>query len=219
MNVGVPAYEQVTDIIREKIISGAIPPNTRLTILEVAKEFGVSQMPVREAFQCLQGEGLLKVVPHKGACVLALDPIRVRSFYLIRSVIEGLLARQSVHTMTDSTLETLKKINDQFKTAVENNNLKKITSLNKKFHKSLYRCGEIPEAFDVYKRYEGLLTTLRHKHGFNRKRLEGMVVEHSEILDAVSSKDGSGVENLVKIHIEKAMTDILSSLEGGEMKH
>jgi DNA-binding GntR family transcriptional regulator len=210
MNVGVPAYEQVTDIIRGQIISGEIPSDTRLTILAVAKKFGVSQMPVREAFQCLQGEGLLKVVAHKGAYVLALDPDRIRSFYLIRSVVEGLLARQSVHHMTDPILEKLKKINIQFKAAVENNNLKKITSLNKEFHKNLYRCAEIPEAFDVYERYEGLLTTLRHKYGFHRKRLEGMVVEHSVILDAISSKDGPGVENLVKIHIEKAMDDTLS---------
>ena len=110
MNVGVPAYEQVTDILRDKIISGAISSNTRLTILDVAKKFGVSQMPVREAFQCLQGEGLLKVVAHKGAYVLALDTTRVRSFYLIRSVVEGLLARQSVHTMTVPILEELNQI-------------------------------------------------------------------------------------------------------------
>lgn len=213
MNVGVPAYEQVTDIIREKIISGAIPPNTRLTILEVAKKFGVSQMPVREAFQCLQGEGLLKVVPHKGAYVLSLDPTRIRSFYLIRSVVEGLLARLSVDHVTDATLEMLNQINNQFLAEIEKNNLKKIISLNKAFHKSLYRCGADSEAFEVYEHYEGLLTTLRRKYGFHSERLKGMAVEHFEILKALSAKDGRQVENLVKIHIEKAMDDTLSFLE------
>jgi DNA-binding GntR family transcriptional regulator len=213
MNVGVPAYEQITDIIRGEIISGAIPPNTRLTIIEVAKKFSVSQMPVREAFQCLQGEGLLKVVPHKGACVLALDPIRVRSFYLIRSVIEGLLARQSVHLMTDPILDRLGRINEQYQAAVEKNNIKKIMSLNKDFHKSMYQCGENAEAFGIYERYEGLLTALRHKHRFNKKRLKKMPAEHSKILKALSSKDGPHVENLIRMHIEKAMGDILSFLE------
>jgi len=213
MNVGVPAYEQVTDIIRDQIISGKIPSDTRLTILEVAKKFGVSQMPVREAFQCLQGEGLLKVVAHKGAYVLALDPIRVRSFYLIRSVVEGLLARLSISNMTDSTLEKLKKINAQYKTAVEKNHIKKIMSLNKEFHKSIYLCGENSEAFGIYERYEGLLTALRHKHRFHSERLKKMPPEHSKILKALSSRDGPHVENLVKIHIEEAMGDILSFLE------
>ncbi len=213
MNISIPAYEQARDILRDEIISGTIPPDTHLTILQVAKRFGVSQMPVREAFQWLQGEGLLKVVAHKGAYVLALDPIRVRSLYLIRSVVEGLLARLSVNNITDSTLEKLNQINIKFKVEIEKNNLKKILPLNKAFHKNLYRCGEAPEAFDVYERYEGLLTTLRHKYGFNSERLKGMVVEHSEMLNALSSRDGPYVENLVKIHIEKAMGDILSFLE------
>jgi DNA-binding GntR family transcriptional regulator len=213
MNISIPAYEQARDILREEIISGKIPPDTHLTIQQVAKKFGVSQMPVREAFQWLQGEGLVKVVAHKGAHVLALDPTRVRSFYLIRSVVEGLLARLSVNNITDSTLEKLDQINNRFRAAVEKNNLKKIMPLNKEFHKSLYRCGEAPEAFDVYERYEALLTALRHKYGFNSERLEGMAVEHSEILDALSSKDGHHAENLVRIHIEKAMGDILSFLD------
>jgi len=213
MNIAVPAYEQVRDIIREEIISGVIPANTRLTILQVAKRFNVSQMPVREAFQWLQGEGLVKVIAHKGAYVLGLDPSRIRSFYLVRSVIEGLLGRLSTDNITDSILEKLNQINNRFRAQVEKNNLKKIVSLNKEFHKIMYRCAESPEAFEVYERYEGLLTTLRNKYGFHRERLKGMVVEHSGILKALSSKDAPLVENLVKIHIEKAMGDLLSFIE------
>lgn len=110
--------------------------------------------------------------------------------------------------------EKLNQINNRFRAEIEKNNLKKILPLNKAFHKNLYRCGEAPEAFDVYERSEALLTILRHKHGFNSERLKGMVVEHSEILNALSSKDGPHVENLVKIHIERAMGDLLSFLEG-----
>ena len=92
-------------------------------------------------------------------------------------------------------------------------NLKQIMSLNKAFHKNLYRYGDTQEAFDIYERYEGLLTTLRHKYGFHSKRQKEMVVEHSEILKALSSKDALRAEKLVKMHIEKAMGDILSFLD------
>ncbi len=57
MNVGLPAYEQIRDILREEIISGKIPPDTRLKKAEIADRFGVSPMPVREALQWLKGEG------------------------------------------------------------------------------------------------------------------------------------------------------------------
>jgi DNA-binding GntR family transcriptional regulator len=213
MEIGVPAYEQLRDLLREEILAGVIPPDTHLTILGVAKRFGVSHMPVREAFQWLQGEGLLKVLPHRGAYVLSLTRDYVRDIYELRGIIAGLLARQSISDMTPAILTKLDKIHSRFCKAVNQNEIDKSMSLNNSFHENIYMLGRNNEAQRTYKLYAGLLGTLRRKHGIQASRLEKMVDEHSGILQALHSKDEILVEKLVRSHGEGAMEDILSMME------
>jgi DNA-binding GntR family transcriptional regulator len=210
MSIAVPAYEQIRDIIREEIISGLISPGTHLTILSVANRFRVSQMPVREAFQWLQGEGVLKVHAHKGARVLALDINHIRNIYEICGVIEGLLARQSILQISDAILTKLNKINEQYREEIEKNNRARIRSVNKDFHKTIYQCSNNLEGLNIYERYEGLLASLRRKHGFRKELLQQAVEEHAQMLDALKSKDGRRAENLIRDHIAMALEEMLS---------
>jgi DNA-binding GntR family transcriptional regulator len=216
MEIGVPAYEQLRDLLREEIISGVIPPDTHLTILGVAKRFGVSHMPVREAFQWLQGEGLLKVMPHRGAYVLSLTNDYVRDIYELRGIIAGLLARQSLSYLKPAMLVKLGKIHTRFCDAAKQNNLDKLMSLNNSFHENIYMLGRNREAKRTYKLYAGLLGTLRGKYGIQSVRLEKMMEEHAEILKALHAKDEILVEKLVRLHGEGAMKDILSMMEKKE---
>ena len=216
MEIGVPAYEQLRDLLREEIISGVIPPNTHLTILGVAKRFGVSHMPVREAFQWLQGEGLLKVLPHRGAYVLSLTRDYVRDIYELRGIIAGLLARQSISHITPAILMKLDKIHTRFCKAAKQSEFGKSMSLNNSFHENIYMLGQNNEAQRTYKLYAGLLGTLRRKYGIQSARLEKMIDEHSGILQALHSKDEILVEKLVRNHGEGAMKDILSMMEKDE---
>jgi DNA-binding GntR family transcriptional regulator len=215
MEIGVPAYEQLRDVLREEIISGVIPPNTHLTILGVAERFGVSHMPVREAFQWLQGEGLLKVLPHKGAYVLSLTLEYVRDIYELRGIIAGLLARQSLSKMTPKVLAKLDEINTRFCDAVRQDEIETAMSLNISFHENIYMLGRNSEAQRTYRLYAGLLGTLRKKYGIQSARLDQMIHEHTDILTALHAKDEKRVEKLVRSHGEGAMDDILSMMESG----
>jgi DNA-binding GntR family transcriptional regulator len=209
MSITVPAYEQLRDLLREEIISGKIPPNTHLTIAEVANRFDVSHMPVREAFQRLQGEGLLKLQPHKGARVLSLSAEYVRDIYELRGIVEGLLMRQSIPHLTDSRLSELDDIHQQMSEAAEQGASRKALKLNVLFHRAIYKSAKNQEAQKIYERYAGLLGTLRRKFGFSQTRLQKMLQEHSDILEALRSRDESRAEALARIHADEAMKDIL----------
>lgn len=209
-----PAYEQVRGILREEIISGVIPPNTHLTILDVATRFGVSHMPVREAFQWLQGEGLVRVLPHRGARVLSLTHKYVQDIYELRAVIAGLLARQSIDRITPTTVERIEKIHKQFCKAAKLKNIKKMLSLNSTFHKEIYELGRNQEAQKTYKFYADLLGTLRQRFGISEARIKNMIMEHSEIIDALHARDGVQIEQAVRKHATGAMNDILKHFNG-----
>jgi DNA-binding GntR family transcriptional regulator len=213
MEIGVPAYEQLRDLLREEIISGSIPPDTHLTILGVAKRFGVSHMPVREAFQWLQGEGLMKLQAHRGARVLSLTSDYVRDIYELRGIMAGLLARQSISYFTPESLAMLDHIHKQFCKAAKKEDLDKLLSSNHSFHNNIYMLGRNHEAKKTYKLYAGLLGTLRRRYGIQPPRLKKMIEEHSKILEALHAGDGNRVEKLVRLHGDGAMNDILFRME------
>ena len=170
-------------------------------------------MPIREAFQWLQGEGLLKVLPHRGARVLSLTSDYVRDIYELRAVIAGLLARQSIVFLKPASLAKIDKIHQQFCDAAEIKNLKKLLALNNSFHEKIYGLGRNREAQKTYKLYADLLETLRLKFGLPQVRIKGMVQEHSEILDALHAKDEVRVEKAVRKHAERAMNNMLHLME------
>ena len=85
----------------------------------------------------------------------------------------------------------------------------KARSINKLFHQTIYLCANNPEAIEIYERSQGLLGSLRKKHGYQSERLKKCVIEHKEIIDALNSRNGIHIENLVKAHIERAKDELL----------
>lgn len=209
MVVGIPAYEQVRGILREEIISGIISPNTHLTMLDVAKRFGISHMPVREAFQWLQGEGLVKVLPHRGARVLSLTNDYVKDIYELRAVIAGLLARQSIDYMKPAVIARIDRIHEKFCNAAKLQDTTKLLALNSAFHEEIYGMGRNKEAQKTYKLYVDLLGTLRLRFGLSEVRIKEMIQEHSQIIDALHAKNKDRIEKAVRKHATGAMNNML----------
>src|SRR5918997_1452748 len=98
------AYSALTDILREEIVSGRLAAGSRLTVEDLASRYGVSTMPVREALQRLRGEGIIVLLPHRGARVVSLDENLVSNIYDLRGAIESLLARRSLPNLTNAAM-------------------------------------------------------------------------------------------------------------------
>jgi len=219
MKIGVPAYSQLRDILREEIITGVIAAESRLTIAEIAERYKVSHMPVREAFQWLQGEGLIEIIPNKGARVLSLNIEFIASIYDIRAAIEGLLARASVANFTEEDYLEMKAHYDNFCNSIDKMDIDSIYANDRKFHLSLYKKTVNKPALDIYNKYSALLLTLRKKYGFNDERVYRMAKEHKEILDAIKAADANGLEKIVRHHAEGGKNDLLGRMRLGQGTH
>ncbi|MCO1656479.1 GntR family transcriptional regulator [Pseudonocardia humida] len=103
--------DQVAARIRERILSGDIPIGAQLRQAELAVDFGVSRMPVREALRQLQTGGLIEVHPNRGAVVRVPAPWEVRETYEVRAELEALAARRAVRRITPAHLDQLRVLN------------------------------------------------------------------------------------------------------------
>ena len=206
-------YAALTDLLRQEIVSGKLPTGSRITVADVASRYGVSQMPVREALQCLQGEGIVVLLPHKGARVLSLDSHFVNNMYDLRGAIESLLARLAIPNLTNAVMTRLEEIWQQIDQAAKNGDEKRLLTLNGEFHRLLYRHADNPIALEIYNRYSGLMGTLRQKYGEGPGRLEEISAGLAEVLDVLRAQDAERLSRLSLHLCEQAKKDILNLME------
>jgi len=98
----------VTDNLRSAILSGQLGPGDRLQHDDIARQFGVSRMPVREALRVLHSEGLVELRPHRGAVVVDLRPEDVAEIFEIRAMLEAQAAELAAPNLTDATIERMR---------------------------------------------------------------------------------------------------------------
>ncbi|MBZ9894366.1 GntR family transcriptional regulator [Mesorhizobium sp. B2-2-4] len=209
---GVPAYAAIRDFIRAEILSGRLAAGTRLTTGSLVQRFNLSQMPVREALQALEGEGLVTILPHRGATVLSLDAGRVANIYDLRTAIEVLLVRSSLPNMTNSTMAKLVALHEELAAAAERRDVHTVFELNLRFHDLLYFHADNPEARGIYDRFAKLLGTLRGRYGYSEARMFDMVEEHERILQALRNQELARLITLVRDHANGAKADLVASI-------
>jgi DNA-binding GntR family transcriptional regulator len=210
---GVPTYAALRDRLRAEILSGKLPAGARLTTASLVERFGVSQMPVREALQSLEGEGLIEIAPHKGAAVLPLDVSRVRNIYDLRGALEALLIRLAVPNLSNRAMSQAAALHDRMKAEAASGDPAELFSLDQQFHQLLYRHADNAEAFNLYNRYASLLGTLHETYGFSKARVGQMVDEHQEILDSLRSQDERRLATIIERHCEGAKLDMLALMQ------
>ncbi|MGV6874850.1 GntR family transcriptional regulator [Pseudochelatococcus sp. B33] len=214
---GTPAYAAARDIIRAEILSGNIPAGSRLTAGSLGKRFAISQMPVREALQALQGEGLITIRHHRGATVLSLDAKRIGDIYDLVSAVEVLLLRSALPNITNAAMANLWSIQQQMRDAVAAEDSASLFELNRQFHALIFDYADSPDLRGIYERYVNLLRALRSKFGFTRSRMERMLEQHEELLSALRDADVSRLETIIQLHSRGAKEDLVSRVREEEM--
>ena len=107
---GETGYRRVADRLRREILEGAIEPGSWVRMQAVADRLGVSVQPVREALQLLEGEGLVEILPNRGARVHGLDRARLFQIYEVREALESDMARRFAEDARPSELRRLEEI-------------------------------------------------------------------------------------------------------------
>lgn len=194
--------------IREDILAGNYAEKEELREAAISKELGVSRTPVREALRQLELEGLVTIVPNKGAHVNGISAKDVRDIYTIRSYLEGLCARWACEHITEEQLEGLEEIVYISEFRISKGHREQMAELDSRFHVLLYAsCGsKILE--HVLTDYHQYVERVRRNTLSSLERATEAVQEHKSILNALRNKDADTAEKLANEHIYKSMKNI-----------
>jgi DNA-binding GntR family transcriptional regulator len=208
------AQAMVVEGLRDAILRGVLLGGQPIRQDEVASQFGVSRIPVREALRQLEGEGLVAFRPHRGAMVSELSPEVVQELTEIRIALEGLALRLAIPKMTESDLRAAEEILDQAKR--EPDLVAQWGEFNWRFHSALYAPAQRPHLQGMIKtlhtNYERYLRVYVLVLGYEERGQE----EHHELLARCERRDVEGAVELLERHVRNVSDMLLRHLRDDE---
>lgn len=197
----------VYQTLREAIMHCALAPGQRLVIEEIARELSVSPIPVREALQLLQSEGLVETVPHVGATVAAIAPNAVDEIFLLMEALELVGARAAAERGTAAAFAELRALVAQMDAALAGDDFVQWGDANTAFHRAIARATDMPLLQDLTERVFDRWDRVR-RFTFRRllrEPIQQAQREHHLMLDAMTAHDYARLEQLVKAHNRGAL--------------
>ncbi len=192
---------RVFHALREAILAGQYKPDEELKEKTIGEELGVSRTPVREALRQLELEGLVNIIPNKGAYVIGITQKDIRDIYEIRSRLEGLCARWAAACITKEQLDELEEnlyLSD-FHTAKQN--YEQVVELDSRFHEILYTASGSKELRHVLLDFHHYAQRTRKITLSGGERAEQSNAEHRRIVEALKLHDADEAEKLANEHI------------------
>ncbi len=197
--------------IRTDILKGRYKESDELRENAIGKELGVSRTPVREALRQLELEGLVTIVPNRGAYVTGISHKDVWDIYVIRSFLEGLCARWAAEHITDEQLEGLEEILllSEFQINRESGfNTDQVTALDGRFHAALYEASGSRMLSRVLTDFHNYVQVARKTSFVSEERARRSIREHRQILRAIRDRDAETAEQLANEHIMHVMQNL-----------
>ncbi|GFH95847.1 HTH-type transcriptional repressor RspR [Lachnospiraceae bacterium] len=197
--------------LREDILSGKYEENEELKEVAIGEELGVSRTPVREAFRQLELEGLIQIIPNKGAYVTGITEKDVKDIYMIRSLLEGLCARWATEHITREQMEEMEENIYLSKFHAQKGHLDQLAELDNRFHDIMYEACNSKILEHQLKDFHQYVLRVRRKTLASKNRGPKSNEEHEEILQAIKAGDGERAEQLANRHMINAYDNMVKN--------
>jgi len=204
------AYSEV----RRLIISGDIPPGSRVTVRPLADRLDLSPTPIRTALAALERQGLLEVHEHRGYFVPTLGSEDMREIYEVREAVDSIASRRAAQAESrDDLVARLEELLDRQRRAVDRGDMEVYGELDAQFHKTIWRGSGNQRLVSVA---ENLLVQVRIGNTISARapgRLPDALQEHAAIVEALRAGDARGAERETRNHVRRASKALTRIIE------
>lgn len=196
--------------LRDDILSGKYKEQEELREVAIGEELGVSRTPVREAFRQLELEGLIQIIPNKGAYVTGITSKDVRDIYMMRSLLEGLCARWATENITDEKMEEMEENIYLSEFHAEKGHYEQLAELDNRFHEIMYEACDSKMLEHTLRDFHQYVLQVRKKNLASMQRGKASNHEHKLIMEAIKEKDADKAEKLANAHMINAYQNMIN---------
>ena len=219
MDEFLPLRDVVFNTLRQGILTGELKPGERLMEIHLANKLGVSRTPIREAIRKLELEGLVTMIPRRGAEVAQITEKSLRDVLEVRRALDALSVELACDRIDDEELAALGKACESFEKAVSTGDPKKIAQADVEFHNIIVKAAGNTRLVQLINNLSEQMYRYRFEYIKDVSTHEQLIAEHRILFDCIRNKDKATAANKAKLHIDNQENAIMRQLHKEQEKN
>lgn len=205
-------HEEVVVRLRAAIADGDLPPGSRINERELCERFGVSRTPLREALKVMANEGLVVLLPNRGARVATLTRHDIEHTFTVMACLEALSGELACDHITEEGIAELRALHYEMLAHHARRDLESYYKLNERIHTTILHASANPVLIATHAGLAQRIRRARYIADMPRDWWDQAVREHEQILDALTRRDKAAMSDLLRKHLERKI-DIMGAVE------
>lgn len=207
---------QTVDALRELVLTGEIAPGARVNEVGVSQRLGISRGPLREAIRALASEGLLEIIPNRGARVPIADPDEVRALFELRGALECTAAAYAAMRRTDADLKRLRTVATESRINYQAGE-KFPYRLDLEFHQALLDAARSPRIAEQVRLVQQKIVLLRSRIEDDPPHQHASLDDHDDLVDAIEKGEAEAANVIMQEHLSRVCKQMLAALPDEEL--
>lgn len=208
-----PLRDVVFKTLRQAILRGELEPGERLMEISLANKLGVSRTPIREAIRKLELEGLVTMIPRKGAVVASISEKDMKDVLEVRVTLEELAVTLACKNFDEEAVEDLKRAEIVFENAVISHNIMNIVDSDVAFHDVIYNHTGNERLIQLINNLRETMYRYRLEYIKDARNHSILINEHNDLIQGLIAKDVEAVKKTIRIHISNQERGIIRQIQ------
>lgn len=205
-------HEQATQRLRQMLVEGQIAPGAKLNERALCEQLKVSRTPLREAIKTLAAEGLVELLPNRGAIAVELDEADVLNTFEVMAGLEGLSGELAAQRITAEELAEIQALHFEMKAAYTRRDLSAYYRLNAAIHRAINAAARNPVLTSTYQQVNARLQALRFRSNQDGEKWARAMAEHDRMITALEQRDGAALRTELVAHLGHKRDVVLEQL-------
>ena len=208
-------HEQVAQRLRQMLVENRIAPGAKLNERELAEVLEVSRTPLREAIKMLAAEGLVQLLPNRGAIALELDEADILNTFEVMAGLEALSGELAAQRITEAELAEIRAMQFEMLAAYTRRDLPAYYSLNARIHAAINAAAKNPVLTATYNQVNARLQALRFRSNQDEAKWKHAMAEHDRMVDALGKRDSAAMRKVLLQHLGNKRDVVVEQLRHG----
>jgi DNA-binding GntR family transcriptional regulator len=209
-------HQEVVGRIREMIFEGALAAGERVPEKALCQRLAVSRTPLREALKVLASEGLVDLLPNRGARIATLTVEAVDEMFPVMGALEAVAGELACARITDVEIDEVRALHYQMAIHHKKAELKEYFALNQRIHGKILDAAGNPTLGAIYGALRGRIRMARYLANLSRERWNQAMAEHEQILEALAKRDGGNLSKVLRQHLRNTCETVKEVIRAGE---
>lgn len=205
-------HEQVANRLRQMLVENQIPPGAKLNERELSEVLQVSRTPLREAIKMLAAEGLVELLPNRGAIAVELSEVDVLNTFEVMAGLESQSGELATQRITEAELAEIKAMHFEMMAAYTRRDLSNYYRLNSLIHQAINAAAKNPVLSNTYALVNARLQALRFKSNQDEEKWKTAVREHEQMIAALSARDAQAMRAVLLAHLYNKRDVVIAQL-------